>query len=79
MSPLPQRKAKGKGVFFELHFDVVLLFGMTELKAQIAWEENVSGFDLPNRFTDGETWPSRELRNGKFPLVHELSELTIIL
>ena len=30
--------------FFELKFDVILSFGLTELKAQIAWEENVSLF-----------------------------------
>ena len=49
MSPLPQPKVDGKGVFYKLYFNIVLLFGMTELKAQIAWEENVSGFDLSNR------------------------------
>ena len=45
----PQRCAKGKGknrqYFFRMDYDIVLLFGLTELKAQIAWKENVS---LPN-------------------------------
>ena len=45
----PQRCAKGKGknrqYFFRVDYDIVLLFGLTELKAQIAWKENVS---LPN-------------------------------
>jgi len=40
VSPLPVPKAQGKGIFYRLHFDIVLLFGMTELKAQIAWKEN---------------------------------------
>jgi hypothetical protein len=28
--------------FFVVKFDVVLLFGLTELKAQMAWTQNVS-------------------------------------
>lgn len=28
--------------YYTLNFDVVLLFGLTELKAQIAWKQNVS-------------------------------------
>ncbi|KAF7362767.1 hypothetical protein MVEN_00626400 [Mycena venus] len=31
-------------MFYELKFDVVLSFGLTELKAQIAWMENASHF-----------------------------------
>jgi len=27
--------------YYEWHFDVILLFGLTELKAQVAWMENV--------------------------------------
>ena len=37
-------KATGKGNFYSVDYDIILLFGMTELKAQIAWKENVSGF-----------------------------------
>jgi len=33
-------KTKGNGKFYKLHFDIVLLFGQTELKAQIAWKKN---------------------------------------
>jgi hypothetical protein len=43
---LPQPKARGKGTFYRLDYDMVLLFGMTELKAQLAWKENVSGSNL---------------------------------
>ena len=32
--------------YYTLNFDVILLFGLTELKAQIAWIENV-GFTFP--------------------------------
>ena len=39
---LPQPKAKGKGSFYRVGYDIILLFGMTELKAQIAWKEKVS-------------------------------------
>jgi hypothetical protein len=38
----PQPKATGSGAFYEVDYDIVLLFGMTEFKAQVAWKENVS-------------------------------------
>lgn len=40
------RKAKRKGkngTYYKLDYKVVLLCGLTELKAQISWIENVSG------------------------------------
>ena len=37
----PQTNRRGTK-FFVVEFDVVLLFGLTELKAQIAWTRNVS-------------------------------------
>ncbi len=36
----PPRSAHGSH-WYGLSFDIVLLFGLTELKAQIAWTENV--------------------------------------
>lgn len=30
-----------RGLYFEIVVDIILLFGVTELKAQIAWMENV--------------------------------------
>ena len=39
---LPQPKLTGKGSFYRVRYDIILLFGMTELKAQIAWMEKVS-------------------------------------
>jgi len=36
----PARGTMGK--YYIAHFDVILLFGAPELKAQIAWSENVS-------------------------------------
>jgi hypothetical protein len=38
-SLLPQVEAT---TFYEITFDVVLSLGLTELKAHICWEENVS-------------------------------------
>ena len=38
--PRGRRKARNK--FLVVEYDVILLFGLTELKAQIAWTENVS-------------------------------------
>ena len=39
---LARPKATGKGSFYLVKYDVILLFGMTELQAQVAWKENVS-------------------------------------
>ena len=39
---LHRPKATGKGNFCRVDYEIILLFGMTELKAQIAWKENVS-------------------------------------
>ena len=44
LSHLPlsrQRKHSGKGTFYRVDYDIVLLFGLTEFKAAIAWKENV--------------------------------------
>lgn len=38
----PRSKATGRGNFYRIDYDIILLFGMTELKAQVAWKENVS-------------------------------------
>jgi hypothetical protein len=43
LSRVPSRrepKVKGKGTYYRVDYDIVLLFGMTELKAQVAWKEN---------------------------------------
>ena len=40
---LPRSKVGGGGIFYRVDYDLVLLFGLTELKAQIAWGEKVSG------------------------------------
>ncbi|KAF9559594.1 hypothetical protein CPC08DRAFT_736124 [Agrocybe pediades] len=40
--------------YYEQDFDMVLLFGLTELKAQIAWKENVSEIKGVTRFPANE-------------------------
>jgi hypothetical protein len=40
--PIPTRYGSQGGQYYEVDIDVILLFGATELKAQIAWKENVS-------------------------------------
>ena len=45
-------KATGKGNFYSVDYDIILLLGMTELKVQIAWEENVSCFHMLFNPTD---------------------------
>jgi len=37
---LPKKSPEGK-TYYCIDFDVILLFGLTELKAQISWLENV--------------------------------------
>jgi hypothetical protein len=37
----PQPKYSGQGVVYYVNFDIVLLFGLTEFKAAVAWKENV--------------------------------------
>jgi len=36
----PQPKATGNGTFYKVDYDIILLFGMTEFIAQVAWYEN---------------------------------------
>jgi hypothetical protein len=36
----PRKGRQGK-TYFRVDYEIVLLFGLTELKAQIAWKENV--------------------------------------
>ena len=45
-------KATGKGSFYRVDYDIVLLFGMTELKAQLAWTKNVSDLHILFNPTD---------------------------
>ena len=33
-------------MYYEVDYDIILLFGTTELKAQVAWKENVSGLNM---------------------------------
>jgi hypothetical protein len=43
---LPRPKATGQGNFYRVKYDIILLFGVTELNAQMAWKENVSDFHV---------------------------------
>lgn len=38
---LRPQQAPGGGDYYSLHFDVILLFGLTELRAQISWNDQV--------------------------------------
>jgi len=37
-------KYSGEGTFYRVDYDIVLLFGLTELQAMVAWKENVGHF-----------------------------------
>jgi hypothetical protein len=39
---LQPRTRFGETTFYQINFEVVLAFGLTELKAYIRWDENVS-------------------------------------
>lgn len=40
--PMSRRNTRfGKGTYYCVHFDIVLLFGLTEFKAVVAWKQNV--------------------------------------
>lgn len=46
-------KENGTGIYFAVEYDIVLIFGLTELKVQVAWlDHNVSFYDL--HFAVGE-------------------------
>jgi hypothetical protein len=41
--PLPARsKVSGVGTFYRLDYELVLLFGLTEMKAQVVYKDRVS-------------------------------------
>lgn len=48
--PVTQHRKTGgsAGVYYRVDFDIVLQFGLTELKAQVAWKENVSSDPSPS-------------------------------
>lgn len=57
------------GAYYKLQFDIILLAGLTELKAQIAWMEDVRAFDdlrpvLLLTITEG----NREAVRAPFPV-----------
>ena len=37
----PRPKYHGEGSFYHVDYEIVLLFGLTELKAKLAWKEDV--------------------------------------
>jgi len=39
-----KRKVSGRGMYYSVNFDIVLLFGLTELQAMVTWKEKVSPF-----------------------------------
>jgi len=60
-----ERRASGKGMYYRVDYDVVMLFGLTELKCMIAWKENVCAFFvllLPFLFTQ-YCWQGVERRS----------------
>lgn len=60
ISHLPQPAKEGPtGYYYEVYYDIVLIFGLTELQIMVAWQENVS-FD----FMDFEA--TRFLSNSYF-------------
>ena len=46
----PQPKDSGIGTYYHLDYEVILLFGLTELEAMVAWKEEVGLSFIPNTF-----------------------------
>ena len=61
-------KVNGKGSFYKVFYEIILSLGMTELKAQVAWKENVSNFHMfkSTDFGFNLCVVFREMRNGEF-------------
>ena len=49
LSLSPRLKHSGEGTFYTIDFDIVLLFGLTEFKAAVAWNEKVGLFKVVER------------------------------
>ena len=72
-SRVPKPKIKNpRGTHFEVCFEVVLLFGLTELKAQLVWEEGgvekrwVHLPPLSDALAKDEQWPGKDsIRRGR--------------
>jgi len=65
-------KTGPEGKFYLFHYKIVLMFGLTELKAQVAWKENVSCFLAIEHFKNVELEIprlTRELRRGTLLLL----------
>ena len=55
LSHLPltaQEKLTGEGTFYRLHSELVLLFGLTEMKAQVIYKGKVSEKDVAWTFAN---------------------------
>jgi hypothetical protein len=44
LSLSPRLQHSGEGTFYTIDFDIILLFGLTEFKAAVAWKEKVGLF-----------------------------------
>lgn len=45
----PKKAAAGR-VYYQLDYDVIILFGLTELEAQLSWKTKVSCVSIPLAF-----------------------------
>jgi hypothetical protein len=59
-------RSDGSGVFYEANFGIIFLFGLTELKAQIAWEEpDVCRLFFSHGLPDITNAKTRGMKGGK--------------
>jgi len=58
-----QQKLFGEGIFYRFDYDIVLLFGLTEFKAMLAWKENVGRFVLLSILFTQCRWQGVEQRS----------------
>lgn len=57
---IPQKRIGGTSTYYRLDYDIVLLFGLTELKAFVAWKDHVS---IPLTFAMGFYWLAKNCSN----------------
>lgn len=49
MEPIRQTSPHSGLSYFKVAYDIILLFGLTEMKAQVAWKQNVSMHTFPQQ------------------------------
>ena len=79
-SVLKPQRGRGGAIYYQHYFDIVLLFGLTELKAQISWTEHVRDLCLCTS-TSPDLFYHRAKKSGEYHLSISPSstQLTLVI